>query len=424
MKHEYYPKLICVTLLLMIHLFFNDSLCSSTQLQSQNADMTIDSLLLEGDVSAVKQHYDNYEYETYTSKELEVLFINIDFITTLDLNRVDEYVSHYKTLAPQYYVEYVGDNAYKAYEKFLQLSNQIVKAEALKYYYISLFFKIHHFNRELTSARNTYTRANQLCSELKFDEALDTLENFKMYSGQNEKLIAIEDSLEFLRNNIFNQHIEYNRLHKKGLRTSNWFFGIIPSIKYYGAVSDVTIKIDNAANAGINPSDFKEVHISKIPSAIAFDLSLGINYSLLRKLMIGLDFGYSTLSMSSDENENAYADKIFYEFKVRSTMFKPYIKYLFSEEIGLCPFVTVGIGFQTIRYDDAVAGAFGTDYGDFVIKSENRIGSSYDIGVEYISSLSSRILFGSKISGDYFFNKSSILNNYNITFSVFAGLIF
>ena len=436
MKHEYYPKLICVTLLLMIHLFFNDSVCSSTQLQSQNVDMTIDSLLLEGDVGAVKLKYDNYEYKTYTSQELETLFINIDFITTLDLNRMDEYVSHYKTLSSQYEVEYVGDNAYKAYEKFLQLSNQIVKAEALKYYYISLFFKIHHFNRELTSARNTYSRANQLSSELKFGEALDMIDNFKIFSGQNAKLIAIEDSLEFLRNDIFNQQIEYNRWHKTGLRNYKLFVGIIPSVQYYGAVSDVTVKLENAISKFsdiIEPSELKEVHIDNIPAKIAYELSLGMNYLISRKLMIGLDLGYTSLSMNSESNESAYEDKVFYDIKLRSYMFKPYIKYLFNEEIGFSPFVNAGIGLQMIQNAEATAGAYvryayphpvglHTDYGD-ILKSEIRIGVIGEIGTEYIASTSSNLLYGFKVGGYYFFTQSFLLHNYNINVSLYAGII-
>ena len=437
MKNDFYPKLCCVTLLLIIHLFFNNHVFASSRIIFQDFDLTIDSLLLEGDVNAVKVKYDNYEYETYTSEELEVLFINIDFITTLDLNRMDEYVSHYKTLAPQYYIEYVGDNAYKAYEKFLELSNQMVKTEALKYYYISLFFKIHHFNTVLTTARSIYTHANQLCSDLKFNEALDTIDNFTIISGQNVKLMAIEDSLEFLRQDIFNQQIEYNRLHKTGSRTYKIFIGIMPSVQYNPAVSDVTIKIENAVTSFLDriyPTDTKEVHISNIPPVIGFELSLGINYSVLRKLMIGLDLGYAALSMNSDYNESAYENQILYKFKLRSIIFKPYIKYSFREEIGLRPFISVGLGYQRIQYDDAVVGSHVSsplpglptsrfDYGDFAAKSENRTGAIFEIGVEYLTSTTTDLMFGSKIAGDYFFNQSNMLNNYNITFSVYAGLI-
>ena len=436
--NDYYGKLLLVTLLLIIHLFFNDCVCSSTQLNSQNADLTIDSLLLEGDVGTVKQHYDNYEYERYTSKELEVLFINIDFLTILDLNRMDEYVNHYKTLSDQFNIDYAGENAYKAYDKFLQLSDQMVKTEALKYYYISLFFKVHHFNIVLTSARNIYSQANRLSSELKFSEALDTLDNFTMYPGQNTQLMAIEDSLEFLRQDIFNQQMEYGRTHKTDLRTYTLFVGIIPSFQYYPVVSDATITIENAVSSFlgvIEPSSLKEIHIKDIPATYRFELSLGINYSILRKLMIGLDFGYTAFSMKGKEKTRLDEDNVFYDFKLRSTILKPYLKYLFSERIGARPFVNAGISFQSIQYADGTGGSFiwypypesypagiHTDYGD-ISKSETRIGVFCEAGAEFIPSTSSVLLYGFKFGGYYFFHQVSVLNDYNFNLSLYAGLI-
>ena len=430
MNNNHHLKLLFVNLFFIIHLFFNNSVCSSIPTHFKNADLTIDSLLLEGDVVAVKVKYDDHEYESYSAYELQVLFRNVDLVTTFDLNRMNEYVSHYRTLAPQYYIEYVGDNAYKAYEKFLQLSNQMAKAEALKYYYISLFFKIHHFNTVLISARDIYTKADKLFSEGKFNKALNTINSLKIYSGRNFHLIAIEDSLELLRKKIINNQNDYDRWHTTDLRTYKLFIGILPSFIKYGAVSDVTLKIDNAVYSflgRIQPSDLKEVHIGNIPPANAYELSLGINYLVLRKLMIGLDFGYTALSMDSEYNTRAYEDKIFYEFKLRSYILKPYIKYLFSETIGFIPFVNVGIGYQMIHYDDAIAGLYGWyakyEYGNFASKSENRIGVISEIGLEYISSISTSLIFGSKVGGYYFFSQRSVLNNYNITFSLYAGLI-
>lgn len=423
------------TALFIIHLFTSNRGYSATQMNLENSSVTIDSLLLEGDIKAVKLKYDNHEFEYYNSKELEVLFRNLHLVTTFDSSTIDAYVSHYETLSAQFNMEYVGQNAYKAYEKFIKLSLQNEKVDALNFYYISLFFKIHYFTTTLKSARNIYTHAYRYFMEEKYSEALETINSIKLYSGHNIQLIAIEDSLKLLRKNIIHKQIEYNRWHKTDLRTYKLFIGIIPSIINYGTVTDITLKVDNALSSffdGIRPSKLNEIHIRNIPSTIKYELSLSINYLVFKKLMIGLDFGYTAFSISNDNNDSADEDNIFYKFKLKSYILKPFIKYLFSKKTGLSPFFNAGIGYQTIHYYDAIGGtyvvfpepnAIKTDYGDLAMNSENRIGVISEIGAEYISSPSSHLIFGSKVGAHYFFSHSSIWNNYNITLSMYVGLI-
>lgn len=439
-KSNNHTLLITLTLVSLIHLCLINRLFSYNQIERKNSQQALDLLLLKGNINEVKIKYNNHELDFYDTEDLEVLFKSINIVNSLNSENIDIYVNHYSTLSNQYSIEYAGKHAYMAFEKFLELVLLNEKREALKFYYISLFFKTQYHKSVLKCARNVYNKAYGDYKEGKYEEALKAINSIKIFSKANIKLITVEDSLKRLQRMIVKKQKEQSFWNTTDFRTYKLFIGILPTIVYYAPVSDITLKIENAISSfrdRIEPSNLREIHVSNIPSRFDHNLFFSINYLFLRKMMVGLDFEYSAFSIKSDYNESASEQQIFYDIKLRSYLVKSYLKYLFRDKTGISPYCNLGLGYQNIDYFDAMAGKYDwyeatdlpslkavkRDYGDCVLNRQKRIGIICEIGAEYIASISNFITIGSKVGGYYFPERSDFFKNYNITFSMYAGFI-
>ena len=343
------------------------------------------------------------EYEAIKSSLIKL----IQLINSLNLRNdhdINLLIEQNKKFSSNYTENYVGQRAAEAYRKFLILSDQNEKIKALKYYQIARYFKNNHFIMNKKKIEKLLRFAETLYSQRKYSEAhkiiqviTPLIENYSVYSHYLEPY-------RFLKEKIENK-VHSDRINKKfwGQTGINPYFSVI-SISVHSILIDKinehTIleshyapEISSAHYINIHPED-ETLYAKQIRTNYTVGLSLDAKFKIQKRMQLGIRFGFGQYTRNFI-SENTWSFK--YKVDYWSAELNGY--YFLREEIGLRPYIGLGLGVSDFKPKATVVPGVVMnqllEHVFYTLARENDTLQNMiiEFGTEYISSPRSKLLY-------------------------------
>ncbi|MEO0293548.1 MAG: hypothetical protein ABIN61_04910 [candidate division WOR-3 bacterium] len=343
-------------------------------------------------------------------------FKNIEELETVaeDSRYIKELIEKYKKDEENFRKECAGEKANVSYSKFSSLVESFNFIEAIRFYILASFFKEKYVEDQIYQAEAKFERAKEFYEKGKIIEALNTLDSIKVMPSANLKLKSLNDKVNSFRNKLLEtkEKFEMDQLLWRRKEKAGYF-----------------LNFNMGGNLGFKyPLEREILLITPGLRMGNFGCSFLGAISLYKKYLLGFDlsFWYTTYS-----GESIDLNPWFYSFKTTERIIKSYLKFLFREEVGVRPFVNLGLGYVHLSREEftAIRYTWKGEYGDRKIERlfpkevyfTPQIVSEF--GIEYISKTTSSFILGNKVSLSYNFKNVDAFGRVNPSFSLYIGTV-
>ncbi len=338
--------------------YFTISLLLSSSVCGQTTTITdrnrLNSLLLAGDPEAAMDYWLTVckpvavdTSSTACGTTIEQLQDLLDYVALFEEQKpayTGEVIADGRTQGAKFGESYAGPSADRAFQAFLAAADGEDWLKAITYLRTARFFKIQFVTKTLVKAHDDYLLADKYFAEGEYDSADSTLKTIRFDASNHPNLLAYTDTISYLQQRVDRKLLEIEKRQHYWERTASVNSGLSFSLsgEFINQPGSKALPlIMSNADATI------QVEISRVPPTFRPGLGLQAWYNLNERTAVGVGVNAAKFSYSSVHTPQL----IFFEFDVAYS--RAYLggRYLLRSEVGLRPYLSLGLGVMRYKYD-------------------------------------------------------------------------